>query len=92
MSRAFGDYTLKKDKSLKAEEQKVSCVPDIVRTTMRPNDLLYLSCDGLFEHLENADVVECVQKNYDLVSGLSGLTDVSYAPSLVCTFERFELW
>uniref|UniRef100_A0A6A7G5I0 PPM-type phosphatase domain-containing protein n=1 Tax=Hirondellea gigas TaxID=1518452 RepID=A0A6A7G5I0_9CRUS len=66
VSRAFGDWSLKCNADLEPDEQKVSCIPDITRAKSRYGDILFLSCDGIYEHLSNAQVVNIIRQNYDL--------------------------
>ena len=65
VSRAFGDFQFKQRSDLPAEEQKVSCYPDIVvheRTSH--DDVLLLACDGLWDVMTNNEAIDLVRTIY----------------------------
>eukprot|EP01083_Nonionella_stella_P160365 524156_1 len=63
VSRAIGDYALKCNTDLPPDEQKVSCVPEMTRTTCHSGDILFLSCDGIFERMESEEVVKTIRSH-----------------------------
>jgi protein phosphatase len=66
VSRSFGDARYKGQAGLEPGKQIVSCVPEISQTQLRPDDLVVIACDGVFEgSFTNEDVCR-------LVSSLAG--------------------
>ena len=59
LSRAFGDFSYKNRDDLPAEQQKVSCEPDI-RSHERSSedDILLLACDGLWDVFSSSAAIE----------------------------------
>jgi serine/threonine protein phosphatase PrpC len=48
LSRAFGDFEYKKNKALPAEDQIITCNPEIVEHQITEEDeFLVIACDGL---------------------------------------------
>merc|ERR1712139_99779 len=70
LSRAFGDFALKANKSLPAHKQKVIAVPDVTTTPFQDGDLLLVGCDGLFERYNWQDAADIVwsrlEKGFEL--------------------------
>ena len=63
LSRALGDFELKGDPGLLQEQQKVSCVPEIILKKREPNDeMVVLACDGLWDVFSNDEVIENVRQ------------------------------
>lgn len=60
LSRAFGDYVYKLNPDLPAKEQQVIAYPDITYEILRSNDFLVICCDGIFEALNNNEVIEFI--------------------------------
>jgi len=59
LSRALGDFAYKKNTSLKAEEQKISCEAEVRRRELISTDrYLVLGCDGIFEKATNQALVD----------------------------------
>jgi len=64
VSRAMGDLRFKKNKHISAEEQIVSCEPDINVCKRRgTDDFLVVACDGVWDVLSSQQVVTHVQKD-----------------------------
>uniref|UniRef100_A0A182NK15 protein-serine/threonine phosphatase n=1 Tax=Anopheles dirus TaxID=7168 RepID=A0A182NK15_9DIPT len=62
LSRAIGDHGYKMNKSLPAEEQMISALPDIEKITIGPEDeFMVLACDGIWNYLTSEQVVQFVQ-------------------------------
>eukprot|EP00397_Hematodinium_sp_SG-2012_P018797 GEMP01019274.1.p1 GENE.GEMP01019274.1~~GEMP01019274.1.p1 ORF type:complete len:402 (+),score=49.94 GEMP01019274.1:92-1297(+) len=59
VSRAFGDFDYK-DISANQEDHKISCVPDVIRTTAKDGDFVLLCCDGIFDVMSNEECVSFV--------------------------------
>lgn len=50
------------NKDLKAEEQMISALPDVKRTTLTPKDeFMILACDGIWNSLSSEEVVDFVR-------------------------------
>jgi protein phosphatase 1G len=63
VSRAMGDLRFKKNKALSAEDQIVSCAPDVNIINRHPQDeFLVLACDGVWDVMSSQDVVSFVRK------------------------------
>jgi len=64
LSRAFGDFDLKNKHGVLPENQPVCVVPDIyVVENICSDDMIFLFCDGLYEHATNRGIIECLQKH-----------------------------
>ena len=63
MSRSFGDYFLKQNKTVSFEEQAVIAIPDVI-TIERSNEdaFIIMACDGIWDVMTNRDVVNFVGK------------------------------
>lgn len=64
LSRGIGDFEFKKNIDLPAEEQIVTCYPDVI---LHPLDLttdefVILACDGIWDCLTSQHCVECVRR------------------------------
>jgi len=63
VSRGFGDFDFKADKSRKAFEQKVSCQPDVYEASnLAAGSMLALACDGVWGVLSTQEVAATVQE------------------------------
>ncbi|XP_061504830.1 protein phosphatase 1G [Anopheles gambiae] len=63
LSRAIGDHGYKMNKSLPAEEQMISALPDIEKITVGPeDDFMVLACDGIWNFMTSEQVVQFVQE------------------------------
>ena len=65
LSRAVGDWKYKCNPELPAEQQKVIALPDITRRAIHSGDYLLVACDGIFERLENEDVLTLVKQSLE---------------------------
>jgi serine/threonine protein phosphatase PrpC len=69
VSRAFGDFSYKDNKSKPQEEQAVSCVPEIKRIVLDLNlvrespepTFLILACDGIWDVMKNEEACQWVK-------------------------------
>ncbi|OAD76762.1 hypothetical protein PHYBLDRAFT_131698 [Phycomyces blakesleeanus NRRL 1555(-)] len=62
LSRAIGDFEFKKNNQLPAEEQVVTCNPDIIEHQMSDADEFFvLACDGIWDCMSNQQVVDFVR-------------------------------
>jgi len=62
VSRAIGDGDYK-DKDGPPEKQAITCVPDVFERDLKPNDqFLVLACDGLWDVMDNQEVVDFISK------------------------------
>jgi len=72
VSRAIGDGDFK-DGDGPPESQAITCVPDVYERDVKPNDqFLVLACDGLWDVMENQEVVDYINK---LLSKAKTVTD-----------------
>lgn len=63
LSRAIGDHAYKMKKDLPAHEQMISAQPDIKKITITDEDeFMILACDGIWNSLTSAEVVEFIKK------------------------------
>ncbi|CCD17479.1 unnamed protein product [Trypanosoma congolense IL3000] len=61
MSRAFGDFSYKAQKTQSPREQLVITVPDVVKVDREIGDtFLVLACDGIFDVLSNEQLINSV--------------------------------
>lgn len=61
VSRALGDFQYKDSPNLPAEQQKITCAPDISPIERTPQDeFLVLACDGIWDVMTNQQVVNFV--------------------------------
>ncbi|CEP12123.1 hypothetical protein [Parasitella parasitica] len=61
LSRAIGDFEYKQASDLPAEEQAVTCNPDIIEHTINDEDEFFvLACDGIWDCMTNQQVVNYV--------------------------------
>ena len=62
ITRAFGDFFLKRKQNVLFEKQAVVAIPDVVIRSRLPTDrFLILASDGLWDKLTSAQAVTCVQ-------------------------------
>ncbi|CAO3695652.1 unnamed protein product [Rhizopus stolonifer] len=63
LSRAIGDFEFKQSEHLPAEEQVVTCDPDLIDHEITKDDeFIVLACDGIWDCMSNQEVVEFVHK------------------------------
>lgn len=62
VSRAAGDYRYKDNDKLKLNEQKVIATPDVTIHKMNKGDILYIYCDGVYERMENKEIVSTIEE------------------------------
>ena len=64
LSRGIGDFEFKKNVNLPAEEQIVTCYPDVIQheTDLSKDEFLVLACDGIWDCLTSQKCVECVRR------------------------------
>jgi len=64
LSRAIGDWNYKDSRALKAEEQAVTCDPDISeRGRQQEDEFLIIACDGIWDCKTNEDCVKYLREN-----------------------------
>ncbi|CDJ35786.1 protein phosphatase 2C, putative [Eimeria mitis] len=87
LSRALGDLVYKADDTLPPEKQILSGCPDIVTVNRDPekDEFLVIGCDGIWELLSSAEVVEFVRRRIehtpDLCQILKELFDSLISPN-----------
>lgn len=64
LSRGIGDFEFKKNIDLPAEEQIVTCYPDIIQHPINfaNDEFVILACDGIWDCLTSQNCVECVRR------------------------------
>ncbi|XP_063048128.1 protein phosphatase 1G isoform X2 [Engraulis encrasicolus] len=63
LSRAIGDHFYKRNKTLPAEEQMISAMPDVkVLTLNEEHDFMVIACDGIWNVLSSQEVVDFVSE------------------------------
>jgi len=61
LSRAIGDFQFKGNSKLRAEEQIVTCVPDIREYTLTGKEnFMIIGCDGVFERYTHQEICQFV--------------------------------
>ncbi|KAI8081648.1 phosphatase 2C-like domain-containing protein [Halteromyces radiatus] len=62
LSRAIGDFEFKQNDHLPAEEQVVTCNPDIMEHQLTNGDeFIVLACDGIWDCMTNQEVVDYIR-------------------------------
>lgn len=63
LSRAIGDFEFKQNVNLPAEQQAVTCDPDVIRHTITEDDEFFvLACDGIWDCMTNQQVVNYIRQ------------------------------
>lgn len=64
LSRGIGDFSFKKNSELPAEEQVVTCYPDVISHNIDfdKDEFVILACDGIWDCLTSQNCVECVRR------------------------------
>ncbi|KHC71128.1 hypothetical protein W5Q_05611 [Candida albicans SC5314] len=64
LSRGIGDFDFKKNVDLPAEEQIVTCYPDVIQHNIdyKSDEFVVLACDGIWDCLTSQKCVECVRR------------------------------
>lgn len=64
LSRGIGDFEFKKNVDLPAEEQIVTCYPDVIQhdINFEKDEFVILACDGIWDCLTSQNAVECVRR------------------------------
>ncbi|RCK66135.1 Protein phosphatase 2C 2 [Candida viswanathii] len=64
LSRGIGDFDFKKNVDLPAEEQIVTCYPDVIQHEIdfEADEFVVLACDGIWDCLTSQKCVECVRR------------------------------
>lgn len=61
VSRAFGDFTFKRNASLPPEQQEVSCEPDVfVYERSAKDEVLVFACDGVWDVWKDMEMMRSV--------------------------------
>jgi serine/threonine protein phosphatase PrpC len=89
LSRSLGDHEYKQDKSIPAEEQLITYVPDVKIHKITPKtEFAVIACDGIWEVWDSQKVIEFVRKRITGSAGLAGIIDELFealiSPDAVC--------
>ncbi len=87
LSRAIGDFEFKQSADLPAEEQVVTCNPDLIQRKLDlgaegGDEFIVLACDGIWDVLSNQDVV-----NFCRTRIAQGMDLGEACEQLVCPFS-----
>ena len=85
VARAMGDFSFKREKKMSAEEQQVTCDPEIRKFGLERNDeFLILACDGIWDVMTSQEAVDFVggkiKEGKELKQILSDLFDHCLSP------------
>lgn len=85
VARAIGDFSFKREKKLSAEEQQVTCNPEIRKFTIEEADeFIILACDGIWDVVSSQEGVDLIagkmKEGKDLKEILSDLFDHCLSP------------
>mmetsp|Transcript_11097 Transcript_11097/g.25155 ORF Transcript_11097/g.25155 Transcript_11097/m.25155 type:complete len:314 (-) Transcript_11097:203-1144(-) len=85
VARAMGDFSFKADKQLPAEEQQVTCNPEIKKFPMQDGDeFIIMACDGIWDVVSSQQCVELIREKLhggkSLRETLSDLFDHCLSP------------
>ncbi|KAG7663121.1 PTC2 [[Candida] subhashii] len=87
LSRGIGDFDFKRNVDLPAEEQIVTCYPDVIQhdINLQTDEFVILACDGIWDCLSSQKSVECVRRGiYErktLVDIAEEIMDLCCAPT-----------
>ncbi|KAI9480597.1 MAG: phosphatase 2C-like domain-containing protein [Benjaminiella poitrasii] len=77
LSRAIGDFEFKQNSNLSAEEQAVTCLPDIIEHAVTDEDEFFvLACDGIWDCMTNQQVVDYVRQQLSQKMKLEEICEV----------------
>ncbi|CCE79431.1 Piso0_001493 [Millerozyma farinosa CBS 7064] len=64
LSRGIGDFEFKKNLDLPAEEQIVTCYPDVIMHDLdfEQDEFVVLACDGIWDCLTSPQCMECIRR------------------------------
>lgn len=85
VARALGDFSFKAEKELTAEEQQVTCNPEIKKFDREDGDqFIILACDGIWDVLSSQQACDMVaqklEQKMDLKAILSDMFDACLSP------------
>lgn len=87
LSRGIGDFEFKKNADLPAEEQIVTCYPDVIvhNIDYEQDEFVILACDGIWDCLTSQKCVECVRRGiyerWSLTEICEEIMDLCCAPT-----------
>lgn len=87
LSRGIGDFEFKKNLNLPAEEQIVTCYPDVLihNIDYSQDEFIVLACDGIWDCLTSQNCVECIRRgiyeNKTLTTICEELMELCCAPT-----------
>jgi len=85
VARAMGDFSFKTSPELSAEQQQVTCDPEIRKFTIEDKDeFIILACDGIWDVVSSERAVDMVREmlktNMPLKDILSEIFDACLSP------------
>jgi serine/threonine protein phosphatase PrpC len=63
MSRALGDFCYKNNPKLSIEDQIISPIPDVIKTSRIEICYIIMGCDGIWETKSNEEMCRWFQKS-----------------------------
>ena len=95
LSRSIGDHKYKRNRELQLEEQMITALPDVMSTRLEEGDsFLVLACDGIWNVMDNQEVVSFIQHRLDQVDlekeGPSALARISEELCDGCLADRTD--
>ena len=80
LTRSFGDFDYKQNKSLKYDEQMITCKPDIkeLPRDINNDEYIIIGCDGIWErYVDNTDaMIERLNEDMKRKKGLTLVEDL----------------
>lgn len=62
LSRAFGDFSYKKNKNLNPEDQIITVFPEIIKVPRKEVSLILMGCDGIWETKTEEKMTKWIHK------------------------------
>lgn len=90
LSRAFGDYRHKQNKTVPCEKQAIICTPDISKTTISQGDTLILACDGIYEKMNTHQVGSFIDEAINRLRYGTGRRDIALVAASLLDYSLYR--